>query len=492
MIKISIITVTLNSELTIKDTLNSILSQRYKNIEHIIVDGGSSDQTIEILKKYPNKNKKIYSYNKSGIYQAINYGIKKSNGDYITILNSDDFYQSDDTISNVVKVIKKNINIKIFFGNIIYFKQKELYNIKRYYSATNFNKSLMRYGIMPPHPASFIGKEIYQTNSPYREDFMIASDFEFFLRTIYIKKIKYKKINQTIVRMRMGGISTRNFLSYIISTKEILRSFLLNKIKINVFSIVLRLPIKAIQYYNFNQKKLNKDMKIFQTFFYKDDLFKDNFNLINDFKNIPFKKNFILSAMNLAFLGYYAAKKVYPHKDLYHWMDGIWAKKYTNLKKKPGRELIKKLMLPKEIKTIFIIGNISKKSIKYLITKTKKKIVNKTLPYASIDILKKSLIKLPAKSLTFITLPTPKQEQLAYSLTKTNKEYKIICIGASIAIASGEEREVPKSLKNMEFIWRLRTDTIRRLSRIIETIYYFLKGRYILRTYLKTSFKKID
>ena len=89
-------------------------------------------------------------------------------------------------------------------------------------------------------------------------------------------------------------------------------------------------------------------------------------------------------------------------------------------------------------------------------------------------------------------MPTPKQEQLAYSLTKINKEYKIICIGASIAIASGEEKQVPKSLKNMEFIWRLRTDTMRRLSRIIETIYYFLKGRYILKTYLKTSFKKID
>ena len=107
MIKISIITVTLNSQETIRDTLNSILSQNYKNIEHIIIDGGSNDQTLNIIKRYPNKNKKFYIYKKSGIYKAINYGIKKCSGDYITILNSDDFYHSNNTINNVVNQINK-------------------------------------------------------------------------------------------------------------------------------------------------------------------------------------------------------------------------------------------------------------------------------------------------------------------------------------------------------------------------------------------------
>ena len=492
MTKITIITVTLNSEKTIRDTLNSVLSQSYKNIEHIIIDGGSNDETIKILKRYPNKNKKIYIYKESGIYQAINYGIKKSNGDYIAILNSDDFYQSGDTIAKVVKAIDKNKNINIFFGNVIYFKALEYYNIKRYYPGTKFDKDQMLNGIMPPHPASFIKKELYQTNLLYNEDLEIASDFEFFLRIIYLKKYKYKKINQTIVRMRLGGISTRNFLSYITSTKEILISFRLNNVKINIIGAILRLPIKSIQYFNYNQKKLNKDMNIFKTFFDKNELFKNNFNLIDNFKNIPFKKNFILSAMNLAFLGYFASGKVHPYKNLYHWVDGIWAKKYTNLEKKPGRELIRKLVIPKTIKKIFIIGNISKKSKNYLTKKTKKQIIHQKLPYASIESLKKIKIKLPNHTLTYITLPTPKQEQLAYELAKNNKKYKIICIGASIAIASGEEKQVPKILKNIEFMWRLRTDTLRRLSRIIETIYYFLKGRYILNTYLKTAFKKID
>ena len=101
--KITIITVTLNSEETIRDTLNSVLSQNHKNIEHIIVDGGSKDKTLDIIKRYPNKNKKIYILPKSGIYSAINFAIKKSSGSFITILNSDDFLHSENTITNIIK-----------------------------------------------------------------------------------------------------------------------------------------------------------------------------------------------------------------------------------------------------------------------------------------------------------------------------------------------------------------------------------------------------
>jgi len=191
-------------------------------------------------------------------------------------------------------------------------------------------------------------------------------------------------------------------------------------------------------------------------------------------------------------MGYYAAGKVYPYKNLYHWVDGIWAEKYANLKKKPGRDLITNLVIPEKIKNIFVIGNISKKSEKFLTKLTQKKIINQKLPYANIESLKRIKIKLPKNSLTFITLPTPKQEQLAYKISENNKEYKIICIGASISIASGEEKKVPHNFKKFEFLWRLRTDTIRRLLRIIETIYYYLKGKYILQKFEKTSFKKID
>ena len=492
MIKISIITVTLNSESTIRDTLNSVLSQSYKNIEHIVVDGGSIDGTKKILKKYPNKNKKIYSYKNSGIYSAINYGIKKSSGDYITILNSDDFYNSNTTIQNVVKEIKKNKDIKIFFGSIVYFKNNEFYKILRFYSPYKFQRSQMLNGIMPPHPATFVKKEIYQENNLYNKNFKIASDFEFFLRIIYIKKIKFKIIKLLITRMRLGGISSKNIFSYIISTKEILKSFKLNGIKNNIFRILLRFPLKIVQIINFNKNYLNKDFKVFSIHFDENKYYKKIFYIINNFQKIPFQKNFILSAMNLAFLGYYAANKIQTFKNSYQWIDGIWAEKYINEKKKPGRELIKNLKIPNSFKSITIIGNISKNSKSYIYNKFKKKIIHIELPYDNILNLKKIPIKLKNDTLTFITLPTPKQEQLSYKIAKDNKVYKIICIGASIAIASGDEKEVPKFLKNYEFLWRLKSDTIRRLLRITQTIYYYYIGKFILKKYSKIILKKID
>ena len=146
--KISIITVTLNSEITISDTLNSILSQNYKNIEHIIVDGGSTDRTIEILRKYPYKNKKIFIKKKFGIYKSINYGINKSTGKYICILNSDDIFHSNNTIDNLVKKISKSKKIDIFLGNVAYFQGSNYYKVNRYYSAKNFSRWKMKFGLM--------------------------------------------------------------------------------------------------------------------------------------------------------------------------------------------------------------------------------------------------------------------------------------------------------------------------------------------------------
>ena len=373
-----------------------------------------------------------------------------------------------------------------------YFEQLDYYNIKRFYSMGRFKPWHMKFGLMPPHPGSFIGSEIYKKNGLYNEDFKIASDFEFFLKNIYINKIKYKSFKETIVRMRLGGISSKNIFSYVTSTNEIWKSFKLNHLPTNLVSLILRFPWKINQLFIYNTKKINKGFKLSKILFDKDQLFINNFNLIDNFNKIPFKKNFILSAMNLAFLGYFAAGKLNPHKNLYHWVDGIWAEKYTNLKKKPGRDLLRQLKIPKAIKKILIIGNISERSQKYLTKKFKINVLNAKLPYGPIEVLKKIKIKIPNDTLTLITLPTPKQEQIAFNLSKYNKNYQIICIGASLAIVSGEEKEVPSILKSYEFLWRLRTDTIRRLIRLLETIFYYTKGIVYLKKYINTSFRKID
>ncbi len=490
--KISIVTVTLNSEKTLRDTLNSVFSQTYKNIEHIIVDGGSKDGTLSILKKYPNKKKKIFIKKNFGIYESINYAIQKSTGKYICILNSDDIFQSNTIVEELFLKVSKNKNIDILLGNVAYFDNSDYYNITRFYTSTAFKIWKMKFGLMPPHPASLIKKNIYTKYGAYNKDFKIAADFELFLRLFLIKKIKFKKINNTIVRMRSGGISGKNLKSYWISTIEILKSFQINGLKTNIFFIIMRIPAKIAQLFIYNKDLINSTFKLFK-FKFENNYYQENsFKIIDKVQKIPFKQNFILSGMNLAFLGYFANKEVFTKKILFHWPDGIWLKKHIQIKKMPGRDLINNLKIPKHIKRITVLGNLTEKSKIFLQKKFKLKISNQKLPFGNINKILKTKIKLNDKSLTLITLPTPKQEQLAYYLSEKNSKYKIICIGASIAIASGEEKVVPNLLKNYEFMWRLRNDFFRRSKRIIETFFYYLVGKYLTKAFHKTRFIKID
>ena len=182
--KFSIITVCYNSEDTIIDTLNSVLMQDYNNIEHIIVDGGSTDNTIKIINEYPFINKKIILKKNSGIYDSMNIGIKNSSGHFITMLNSDDIYQNKETISDCAKKIKHtlkdNPNTQIYFSDIIFFSKTNKYDVNRYYSSIKFQKLHLEYGHMPPHPGSFISKKIYEENGNYEDTFKIAADFDLF------------------------------------------------------------------------------------------------------------------------------------------------------------------------------------------------------------------------------------------------------------------------------------------------------------------------
>jgi hypothetical protein len=284
------------------------------------------------------------------------------------------------------------------------------------------------------------------------------------------------------VRMRTGGISGKNIKAYIVSSIEIVRSLAQNQIKSNFLYVLLRIPTKLKQFFNYQNKNLNNDfrLKISDEYY---DYYKKRFKIINNIRSINFKENFVLSALNLAFLGYFAAYKINNFKELITWPDGLFSKLYGHsIKKIPGREIIRKLKLPKEIKELVIVGNISTKSLEYLKKRFKLPVQHRPLPYLDAEELKKiTNFKTKKKQLILITLPTPKQEVIAEKLASINKCFFIICIGASINIASGEEKEVPKFLKSLEFIWRLKYETSRRIRRLIESFFYFIVGRFIIK-----------
>lgn len=479
--KFSIITVCLNSEHTIEHTLSSVMTQTHKNLEHIIVDGGSSDDTIKIIKRYPFKNKKIILLKNSGIYDSINFGIKKAKGNVISILHSNDIFQSSKTIENIHRSFLKTSK-DIILANVVFFKNDNFKEITRYYTAKNFKPWMLKFGLMPPHTGAFIKRKVYKKTGLYSSKFRIAGDFDFFLKLFLIKKEKYKYVNLTSTRMQAGGISGKNIFSYILSTLEILKSLKNNKITTNILYILLRVPAKMNQFIFKKTKENNRYFEHILDSFYEH-IETKKLRVIRNINQLDLNSNFILSALNLAFLGAYSKGEISTHKSLINWPDGIFANIVNkSLIKVPGRDIINKLKIKQKdkIRKIIVLGFLSSISKKFMINKYKLPIINYPLPFGPIKhIIRKSRFKINKNELVFITLPTPKQEQLAIEISKKYKNFKLICIGGSISIISGQEKPVPKWLINFEFIWRLRYETSRRLIRLFVSAYYYLNGRFI-------------
>lgn len=215
--KISVITATWNSGKTIGDTLRSVLNQSFTNVEHIIKDGGSKDDTLEICKSFEQKyytdgdkgrTINILSDNDKGIYDAMNQGIEAATGDVIGILNSDDFYTSDDVLARVAEEFEKNPELEAVYGDIHFVKDENLKKCTRYFSSRYFRPWALRFGFMPAHPSFYVRREVYEKHGLYNLDFRTSSDFEMMVRLFVKEKIRAKYINKDFVTMRAGGEST--------------------------------------------------------------------------------------------------------------------------------------------------------------------------------------------------------------------------------------------------------------------------------------------
>lgn len=246
---ITIITATYNSGLTIKDTIESVLNQDYKNIEYIIIDGGSKDKTIDIIKEFEPKFQgrlKWISEKDKGIYDAMNKGIRMGTGDIIGILNSDDFFTSDDVISTVNETFEM-YNPDAIYGDIHFVNDDNLDKTIRYYSSRIFRRGLMRFGFMPAHPSFYIKRKCFDKFGLYNTSYKIAADFEFLLRAIFINKIKTKYIPKDFVTMRIGGVSTAGLQAHKQIMKEHLKAFKENNVYTNRLFLSLRYIYKIME-----------------------------------------------------------------------------------------------------------------------------------------------------------------------------------------------------------------------------------------------------
>jgi glycosyltransferase involved in cell wall biosynthesis len=276
--KVSIITPTYNSAETILYNLESVSNQTYKNIEHIIVDNFSSDQTKQIIKKFKNKNLKFFQ-RKTNIYEAMNYGIKMSKGAIIGIIGSDDIIQNANSIKEIIEKFNKKDNLDIYTGGVAYFKKNNFKKIVRNYSLKSFELSDFKNGLMPPHPSTFVKKKIYKKYGLYLTKYKIAGDFEF-LHRVLNKNVNFFIEDKIVIRMRVGGVSSKNYHSILRITKEIIDILKNKKIKFNRFKIYLRILIKLTQLFFINQNKINKN---FNHSFYEK---ISNYNINHQFKII--------------------------------------------------------------------------------------------------------------------------------------------------------------------------------------------------------------
>jgi glycosyltransferase involved in cell wall biosynthesis len=242
---ISIITVCFNSEKTIRSTIESVINQNYSEIEYIIVDGGSTDNTLNIIKEYESRIHKLVSEKDKGMYDAINKGIKISSGGFVGILNSDDEFYSNDTVCKITNFLENNPQLDAIYGDIIFENKGKTI---RHYRSNNWNKNKFEWGFMPPHPSFYCKRDLFFKLGFYRLDFEIASDYELLIRYFRIFKINFAYLPIIIVKMKLGGKSTKNILANIKLNIEIKKACELNGLSTNYFKLISKYFIKIFEF----------------------------------------------------------------------------------------------------------------------------------------------------------------------------------------------------------------------------------------------------
>lgn len=225
--KISVITVTFNSAATVRDTIVSVLRQEYQDYEYLVIDGGSKDKTVDVIKEYEPKfggRMRWVSEKDKGMYDGINKGIRMTTGDVVGIINSDDFYHRTDIFSIISKSFEENPGVQAIYGDVRFVHPDNLEKTVRYYSSKHWRPWRFRFGFMPAHPTFFTYKKNFEKYGYYQYDYHIAADYELLIRHLYTKKVPAKYVPVDFMKMRTGGRSTNGWKANVLLNREIVRA----------------------------------------------------------------------------------------------------------------------------------------------------------------------------------------------------------------------------------------------------------------------------
>jgi glycosyltransferase involved in cell wall biosynthesis len=250
--KVSIVTVVKNGAETIEETVRSVVGQTYKNVEYLIIDGGSSDRTVEIIKRYEDRVAYWISEPDKGIYDAMNKGIKASTGEVLGILNADDIYADASGIETVVATMAEN-NTESCYADLAYVDRKNVHKIVRYWKGGQFYKERFKRGWMPPHPTFFVKRGLYQKYGAFNTKFAIAADYELMLRFLYRYGISTTYIPKLLIKMRTKGKSHPGFVNTAKAMRENYKAWKINGLRPNPMILALKPVSKVWQYIQRNR-----------------------------------------------------------------------------------------------------------------------------------------------------------------------------------------------------------------------------------------------
>jgi len=246
--KVSIITAVLNNKANITDSLESVARQSFQDIEHILIDGGSIDGTLEMIQTYPARLAKIISEPDTGLYDALNKGIRVSSGEVIGFLHGDDIYAHENVVKRVVEVLESQ-NVDSCYGDLQYVEKDNLHKVVRYWRASEYRPGKFKSGWMPPHPTFFVRRKIYEKFECFNTKFRIAADYELMLRFLEINRISTHYIPEVLVKMRAQGISNRSLKNMVLKSYEDYLAWKVNHLKAHFYTILLKNIIKIPQFF---------------------------------------------------------------------------------------------------------------------------------------------------------------------------------------------------------------------------------------------------